>query len=294
MKHLLFIDNHSNFLASRTAALRQNGFAVTTGTSAEDALSLVKSHSFDLAILDIRLVDDKDEEDRSGLNLARRLDPALPIIMLTGYERWETVREALLPNQNGKPLANDYIMKNEGPEALIQAIKLQLFGPEFRERVLVEIQAASVSALPQRARELGAEETSRIIAGSWAETQDEKARERLQLRKSAQRFSRIGQVMGILGFLVFLITVFFSFTDNIASEKLLAAVATALISFAALYLRQADKLHNRVENSLEDMDGLGKWVSLFALADLTNPDVEQNELVYAVLTHLLNRTGEEE
>ena len=69
----------------------------------------------DLAILDIRLRDDDDEKDTSGLKVAREAKSLIPKIVLTGYPTPELAREALTAVY-GEPLAVGFVGKAEGPE----------------------------------------------------------------------------------------------------------------------------------------------------------------------------------
>ena len=126
-KKILLVDDHSGFRGTAQELLTLNGYQVLTAATAAEALSLAEQVELDLAILDVRLIDPTDEKDRSGLELARRLDAELPKIILTAFaaEDVSLLREVLSPVQ-GKPLAMSLCSKTEGLEELLRAINTVL------------------------------------------------------------------------------------------------------------------------------------------------------------------------
>ncbi|MGW8250389.1 MAG: helix-turn-helix domain-containing protein, partial [Anaerolineales bacterium] len=76
-----------------------------------------------LAILDIRMVDDNDEGDISGILLAKdNRYKRVPKIFVTGFPTFEAVREAYGPVIGGEPIAHAFLAKKEGPHILIDAV----------------------------------------------------------------------------------------------------------------------------------------------------------------------------
>lgn len=119
---ILFADNDAMFRSARAEFL-QHDYDVFEASSVQEARQQLHDSRIHLAILDIRLVNDNDDHDFSGLLLAK--DPAyraVPKIMLTGYPSVETAREALRDALTGIPSAVDYLAKREGAEALLQAV----------------------------------------------------------------------------------------------------------------------------------------------------------------------------
>ncbi len=125
---LLFVDNDRDFLETRSEFLEQAGYQVFAAASPEEARGVLARDEIDLAILDIRLRDDDDEKDTSGLTLAKELERTLPKIMLTNYPTVDAAREALRPQLDGLPIAVTFVSKQEGHQALIQAVQNTL-GP---------------------------------------------------------------------------------------------------------------------------------------------------------------------
>src|SRR5205807_6388402 len=85
----------------------------------------LKKHLIHLALIDVRLRENEDENDRSGLHLCDRMDPTVARILLTHYtceESWRLVREASRPTRNRHRLADGFFSKSEVAES-IQLIK---------------------------------------------------------------------------------------------------------------------------------------------------------------------------
>ena len=81
-----------------------------------------------LALVDMRLLDDEDKKDRSGLDLLPQLKPTESII-LSAFGDMSAVRQALLERE-----ARDFIGKEEGPQALRE--KLDQLASKFCRRDL--------------------------------------------------------------------------------------------------------------------------------------------------------------
>ncbi len=121
--HILFADNDVSFLDTRSEFLERAGYDVIKATTLAEAEWLLKNANIHLAILDIRMQNDDDERDRSGLELAKQTAyRSVPKIILTNYAYYDAVREALKEQKGFKP-AVDVVKKEDGPEALIAAIK---------------------------------------------------------------------------------------------------------------------------------------------------------------------------
>jgi len=136
---LLFIDNDQDLRGTWSEFLAEAGYRVLQAGGPGEARELLAGDKIDLAIIDVRLTDDRDDCDVSGLTLAKNLAPTLPKIVLTRYPTAELAVEALAAQVGGLPPAVKFISKLKGPENLIQAVNYAL---ENDRRWLLRVQSA--------------------------------------------------------------------------------------------------------------------------------------------------------
>ncbi len=120
---ILLADNSPETLAVFTEYLESLGYCVLQASSYEQARQMLSRAWVHLALLDLRLTDDSDDKDQSGLLLAQDDEfRATPMIIVTGWPTWEAVRGALSLSLEGRRPAVNFIGKEEGLEALAQAV----------------------------------------------------------------------------------------------------------------------------------------------------------------------------
>lgn len=125
---VLFVDDKPNVLASNRDYFESEGYIVLTAENEEDALKLCNDEIVHVAVIDIHLRDDGDENDDSGIRLAEQLDESIGKIILTGQpfpnqkKAEDAFRTLFEPNVQGHPLADRFVRKNEGPEKVQEAI----------------------------------------------------------------------------------------------------------------------------------------------------------------------------
>ena len=126
---ILLADNFEAGLIATSEFLELEGYQVILARTLEEVQSALRNIWVHLAILDIRMVDDNDGEDASGLLLAKSEEfQATPKIMNTGFPNYKSVKEALSPIVGELPPAVDYVAKQEGPETLLKAVELAFTG----------------------------------------------------------------------------------------------------------------------------------------------------------------------
>jgi CheY-like chemotaxis protein len=89
---VLVVDDEIVVLTVLREALRRGGYRVTTAASAEEAIDLMRKRRFDLVLTD------KNLPGASGLEVlrvARTLDPAPAVVLITGYSSYDSAIEAL-------------------------------------------------------------------------------------------------------------------------------------------------------------------------------------------------------
>lgn len=112
---ILVVDDLPDVRATVSGLLLDAGYEVKSACSMSDALHLLKTDRFNVAIVDIRL-DDTDEDNKDGLLLMheiKKYHPKTATIILTGYADVKMVREALQPDHNGDSPAFGFLEKTE-------------------------------------------------------------------------------------------------------------------------------------------------------------------------------------
>jgi DNA-binding response OmpR family regulator len=121
---VLLVDNDMDFLETRAEFLTNAGYQVLKASTLEEARRMLSEEYIHLAILDIRMVDDDDAKDISGLTLAQ--DPAykhITKIIFTGFPSYEYAREAMKPSSDGLATAVTFLAKKEGAGAMVNAVR---------------------------------------------------------------------------------------------------------------------------------------------------------------------------
>jgi two-component system response regulator ResD len=125
-KKLLLADNSAEYRRSVRGFLELEEFIVDEAGTLEDALGMLETQQFDLVLADLRMRDDTDADDMSGLAIAKfASESGIPCIIVTAFPSVELARKALRA-RGAEPLAQDLITKATGPHALIDAISLTL------------------------------------------------------------------------------------------------------------------------------------------------------------------------
>jgi CheY-like chemotaxis protein len=131
---VLLADNDKDYLETLRDILQRDGFQILPAINPTEAKSILDRGGVDLAVLDIRLLNDEDEKDLSGLLLAKYTAPHIPKIVLTRWPTWELVRDSLQHQLEDLPSAVEFVAKQEGAQALLTNIKKTLnLVTRFRE-----------------------------------------------------------------------------------------------------------------------------------------------------------------
>lgn len=119
---ILFADNDLAFRKTRAEFLRER-YEVLEAGSPEEVRRLLLEAWVHLLILDVRLIDDTDDRDVSGLAIAQEdVYHAIPKIILTGYPSYDQVRRAMRSAPDSPPAAVEYLAKTDGPDTMLQAV----------------------------------------------------------------------------------------------------------------------------------------------------------------------------
>lgn len=113
---ILLVDDEESFRQRLATAFRRRGFTVLEAGDYDQAMAVIQREKPALAVIDLRM------PGKSGLELmaaARRLDPELAMVMLTGYGSIATATEAIRLG------ASAYLPKPANADDILRAFQRQ-------------------------------------------------------------------------------------------------------------------------------------------------------------------------
>jgi len=122
---VLLADNDPKFLGTWGKFLSDAGYHVRQATNPEEARRVLQDGGVDLAIIDLRLETDEQDDDLSGLELARDYKfRNIPKIILTAFKvKLADLTIALGMKADELPPAVAVADKTEGPEELLRIVR---------------------------------------------------------------------------------------------------------------------------------------------------------------------------
>lgn len=169
-KRLLWVDDEIDLLRPHLLFMQGRGYHVDAASNGDDALELVRVSPYDLILLDEQM------PGRTGLEVfdeIRRIDPRVPVVMVTKSEEDRTMTEAI-----GRRVA-DYLVKPTSPRQVLSVVTRLLEGGQLQQQLIARDFAA-------RFRELNAQVG--LIGGwrEWCDTYSELVDWELRLRESGE------------------------------------------------------------------------------------------------------------
>ena len=111
---LLLVDDEAGYVSVLAKRMAKRDITVTAALSGTEAIQILRRESFDAAVLDLKM---EDMDGIEVLKIFKKMDPAMPVIMLTGHGSETAAREGV---EFG---AHDYLTKPCYLEELIDKIK---------------------------------------------------------------------------------------------------------------------------------------------------------------------------
>ncbi len=111
---VLLVDDEKEFLEIMSERMEARGMEVTTAESAQKALSIIETNTFDAIVMDFQM---PEIDGMEALKAIKTKKPELQIILLTGYASVEKTVEAM------KVGATDFLEKPADIAALEEKIK---------------------------------------------------------------------------------------------------------------------------------------------------------------------------
>jgi CheY-like chemotaxis protein len=126
-KRLLWVDDEIDLLRPHLLFMQGRGYHVDAASNGDDAIELVRVSPYDLVLLDEHM------PGRTGMEVLdeiRRLDPRVPVVMVTKSEEDRTMTEAI-----GRRVS-DYLVKPTSPRQVLSVVTRLLEGGALRQQVM--------------------------------------------------------------------------------------------------------------------------------------------------------------
>ncbi len=169
-KRLLWVDDEIDLLRPHLLFLQGRGFHVDAVSNGDDALELLHLSPYDLILLDEQM------PGRSGLEVfdeLRRLDPRVPVVMVTKSEEDHTMTEAI-----GRRVA-EYLVKPTSPRQVLSVVTRLLEGEAIQQQLVARDFAT-------RFRDLNAQRSGQRGWREWREGYSELVDWELRLREAGE------------------------------------------------------------------------------------------------------------
>jgi DNA-binding NtrC family response regulator len=110
---LILIDDEVGFTTVMAKRLARRGLDVTSAFSGSEAIQAMRKAEYDVAVLDLKM---EDMDGIEVLKIFKKMDPGMPVIMLTGHGSEKSANEGM---EYG---AYDYLFKPYEFEELLEKI----------------------------------------------------------------------------------------------------------------------------------------------------------------------------
>ena len=169
-KRILWVDDEIDLLRPHLLFLQGRGYHVDAASNGDDAIELVRVSGYDLVLLDEQM------PGRTGMEVLdeiRRMDPRVPVVMITKSEEDRTMTEAI-----GRRVS-DYLVKPTSPRQVLSVVTRLLEGGQLQQQVMARDFAARFRQLNARVG---------LVHGwrEWCETYSELVDWELRLRDAGE------------------------------------------------------------------------------------------------------------
>jgi len=137
MRHLLVVDDEPNLVDGLCHALAEalgDDVDISKAYSGGEALDILSKNPVSLVITDVRM------PDINGLDLLQAIHKrriSCRVLIITGYDEFNVIHEAVK-----LPFTDGFLLKNEGDEEIVKAVKKSLIGIEEAEKTQLALALA--------------------------------------------------------------------------------------------------------------------------------------------------------
>jgi CheY-like chemotaxis protein len=242
---LLVADNDINSLETWAKVLWKAGYEVRNASNPYQAHQLLENTAVDLAVLDLRLIDDEDENDISGLKIAAvKSFRYIPKVILTAFPiSYENLRNILGSSVDELPSAVAFVDKTEGPETLLAVIRQTL-------------------------------ETWPRLRVSTIKVSDQIRADHAIARRQATLNYWMTSVLSVCGFLVIMACVVLVWFNQIALGAAGLVVSLLLEALGHMFYRQLERSNRRMDMYHQELLQT-YWLEYLVAAAAQLPSAEQ-------------------
>lgn len=143
-KRILWADDEIDQLKPHIIFLENKGFEVTPVTNGDDAVTLIREEAFDIVFLDEQM---PGMDGIATLNKIKRVDAALPVVMITKSEEESIMEDAI----GGK--ISDYLIKPVNPNQILLTTKRILERQRIRNEKFAQTYLRNFNKMADRIRD---------------------------------------------------------------------------------------------------------------------------------------------
>lgn len=169
-KRLLWVDDEIDLLRPHLLFVQGRGYHIDAVANGDDALEMLRLHPYDLVLLDEQM------PGRTGMEVfdeLRRIDPLVPVVMVTKSEEDRTMTEAI-----GRRVS-DYLVKPTSPRQVLSVVTRLLEGESIQQQHVAR-------EFSYRFRELNSQSSGDRNWREWAEMYSELVDWELRLREAGE------------------------------------------------------------------------------------------------------------
>ncbi len=89
---LLLVDDEAGYVSVLAKRMAKRNIVTITATNGNEAIQTLRGHRFDCAVLDLKM---EDMDGIEVLKIFKKMDPTMPVIMLTGHGSEIAAREGV-------------------------------------------------------------------------------------------------------------------------------------------------------------------------------------------------------
>lgn len=287
IEKILLVDNISRYRDSVRDFLELYDYTVITAGDPETAIEMADREKPSLAVIDVRLLDDADDKDESGLVLARKLGVAFPKIMLTAFPSYQAVREALAPLY-GPPIAERFVAKQEGLHKLLSVIRelLDRLKPELGLQSLGPFEAQTKTTLPGEIKQI---DTGELVSHIRKNEDALEAEIAVALKRESQRISQIHHarfltVVASVVLILVAIAASLGGATKLGGVLMASSIITNIIN--AWFFKPQERAYQQERELREQLASVRADKRLLSLCDFLESPAERDKCRKEMIEHI--------